>query len=79
MVSDNFSASGPKGHVIGVVTPFIGEGNVSRYVPMQSGRRLENKPIPSLLAIMFRTSLARLAMRKPSDIRKRNTILKELR
>ena len=76
MVSKNFSASGTKGIVIGATTPVMGEGNDAGYVPPHVGRCLKNKLLPCLPAKTYRTSLARIGKRKPSDTWKRNIVLK---
>ena len=74
--SENFRANGPRGTLIGVVTPVMVEGNVVGYVPLQARRPLENNPVPGLPTTTFRTNLAGLEMRNPFDPCKSNTVLK---
>ena len=76
MVSENFSASGPRGPVIGSVTLIMGEGSAVGYVPPQSMRRLENKPVVGIHVTTFRNILASLVRRNPSNTKKRNNVLK---
>ena len=79
MVSDNFSASAPKGPMTGSITPIMGEVNATGYVPPQARRRLENKLVLVLPYPMFRTILERMEMRKCSGPHKRNDASRELR
>ena len=74
-----FSDSSLRGSMIDAVIDFMVEENVVGYVPRQARRRFENNIVPRLLATTFRTSLTKLAMRKPSNTCKRHTLLEELR
>ena len=79
MVTVNFGASGLEGPMIEVVIPVVVEENVVGYVPPQEGRQLEAELVPVLLALMIRTSLPGLVMRKCSSFHKNNTISALLR
>ena len=79
MVSDNISASGPRGPKIGFVKHVMGERNADGYVALQVRRQLKNKSILGLPASMFQSNLSSLRRRNPYYTRKIKIVLKELR
>ena len=69
-----FSTSSLTDYVIEAVILVMVEESVLRYVSPKEGKRLETELIPVLLAIMIRTSLLGLTMKKCSGSCKTNTL-----